>query len=238
MKKNILYLFLMLHSFLFAQINIEEAADLMKKEFEINYITGESNPRDVEYLTIDYKNGFLFAGIKKAEPKIEDSFCDYCAKMAIFRNKDQTTLLAVTGYHYSFVCAGYPNYFFEISKDGKRIEQLESNIVLPTIDYSKFLQKETLAILKKYFEEVQKIEAIRERWKTLDDFIGLFYEYHLKIPQHGTDIEIRLTTCDITVELLDDDGLDINYKDVEKIMSGTNTLILKYNKSKKILEFK
>lgn len=149
----------------------------------------------------------------------------------IFRNTDKTTTLVVTEYNADEQCSWNVTTFFEISSDGKNIQEKDIANYIPKIEWKSVCKQDAIEVVK-YYLPILKGSYLSEN-ATFEELMKEFYSFQYKLPQIGTLIKVELNICDY----IPNNEITIPVEKWETILNGTKAVFLKYNKKKKTFEF-
>lgn len=138
------------------------------------YITYTGDISSLETI-IDTKNGYIVKR-EKFHPDI------IWFELALFRQKTGEAVIVISNRQSDCVCNTYETFFLKY--DGKKWQDV-SKKVLPPIQLISFFDLQS--------ELFHKALALLKSKPSM-------IEYHYKLPQHGTVIELSLEICDVSIE--------------------------------------
>ncbi len=218
--KNIVVLILAILSrvVVSAQVSIESVLELHKT------IYGSHNYSDLTANSefTDLKNGYYET---RFEIDTANADLDILLSQAkLYLNKDKTYLLAVTDFHSDEQCSRYLTSFYEVSKNGDSLVQLENEHLLPQLTWDDFLEEsKSKSILEKYLPQIKQ-EYLGEN-ATIEDALNEVYDFHFQIQRDKKYLLAKLTTCDYIPRNL----FEILLEDWAVIVSDFKTISFNYN---------
>ncbi|MBK6524335.1 MAG: hypothetical protein IPG07_01580 [Crocinitomicaceae bacterium] len=157
-----------------AQVNIVSALELHKS------IYGAHNYSDLTANTAftDLKNGYYESRFV-TDPANSD-WDILLTQARLYLNKDRTYLLAVTYFDSDEQCSRYKTSFYEVSKNGDTLLQLQNENILPQLTWDDFLSKsKSKTVLEKYLPQIKQ-EYLGED-ATIEDALNEVYDFHFKL---------------------------------------------------------
>lgn len=208
-----------------AQINIESALELHKS------IYGSHNYSDLTANSdfTDLKNGYYESRFV-TDPANSD-WDILLTQARLYLNKDRTYLLAVTYFDSDEQCSRYKTSFYEVSKNGDTLLQLQNENILPQLTWDDFLSKsKSKTVLEKYLPQIKQ-EYLGED-ATIEDALNEVYDFHFKLIKNQKNLTATLTTCDYIPRNL----FEIPLVDWAIIVSDFKTIKLVYNSKSKFFQ--
>jgi hypothetical protein len=219
MKKKLVLILAILNGVISsAQVTIESALELHAA------IYGAHNYSDLTANTefTDLKNGYYETRFE-IDPTHPD--LDILLTQAkLYKNKDKSYLLCMTDFHSDEQCSRYITTFYELSKTGDSLVQLENENLLPQLIWDDFLaESDSKSILEKYLPQIKQ-EYLGEN-ATIEDALNEVYDFHFQIQRDQKYLLAKLTTCDYIPRNL----FEIPLVDWAIIVSDFRTIKLGYN---------
>lgn len=227
MQKNLVLIFAIINVTLSsAQVNIQSVLELRTA------IYGDHNYSDLTATAefTDLKNGYSET---RFEMDSANADLDILLSQArLYKNKDKTYLLAVTYFDSDEQCSRYKTTFYEVSKNGDTLVQLDNSKVLPELSWDDFLsESKSKSVLEKYLHQIQ--QEYLDETATIEDVLNEVYDFHFEFQRDTKNLLGKLTTCDY----IPNNMVEIAMEDWEIIVSDFKTLSLVYDAKSKQFEF-
>ncbi len=206
------------------QVNILDCLSLKDSVYG-EYQSGEYK---VQNEVIDLKNGYYAMEWheKNKEGEIINAFPLFEA--AVFKNADETWSLGISEFHADMQCSWHKLFFYEISKNGDTITEMDLDGLLPKLNKRDFLsESSSIKVLEKYLPIMKEVYLGPDA--TIDDAIDEVYAIHFKMPVRGLLLKAELTVCDY-IPL---NQVDFSLQDWEIIEHDHQSLILHYDRKLK-----
>lgn len=209
------------------QVNILDCLKLKDSVFG-KYQSGEHTAKNE---VIDIKNGYYELEWYEEDQDGNIHHNLPLLQAAVFKNSDQTWTLGITEYHADMQCSWHKSHFYEISKNGDSIAEIEIGRILPGLNWNNFLSESlSKRVLEKYLPEIK--EEYLDANATINDVLNEVYDVHYIMPRNGIHIKVGLTVCDY-IPL---NQVDFASQDWEIIQQDFRTLELKYDRKLKVFK--
>lgn len=203
-----------------AQVNIKTAMELRAA------IYGNYNSSDLtaNAENLDLENGYVEFRYWMTDKKQDSDLDIIIGQARLYPNKDKTYLLGVTDFESDEQCSRYRTKFYEVSKRGDTLFQLDNSKVLPPVTWEDFLsESKSKSVLEKYLPQIKQ-EYLGEN-ATIEDVLNEVYDFHYQFQRDKKNLLAKLTTCDYIPRNL----FEIPLVDWEVVVSDFKTISFNYN---------
>jgi hypothetical protein len=195
-------------------------------EYEFGELTGKNE-------VIDLKN--CYYEIEWYEEDEQGNKSNYLTlfQAVIFKNFDNTWTLGITSYDSDVVCSWHDSHFYEISKDGDSITEIDIATIMPELNWNIFLsESSSIEVIEKYMTEITDNYLSPDA--TLEDVLNEMYDLHYIMPKQGKIVKVELTFCDYIPQ----NEAAFTNEDYLIVSEDFKSVELKYNRKLKVFELR